>query len=246
LDAPPITSRELLSIWERGQGQSRAQRALLLLDAFREKEMPQYLANLPVGHRDALLLSFREQAFGSAFFALATCPKCGQKIEASFHSNEIRSEVSSNPCQEQSVSMNDYSALVRLPNTLDLIAIDHISEIDRATRVLLERCIVAASFKGEDVQFDRLPESFLDAVLERMSELDPQADVRLDLSCPECGHGWQAAFDMLTYLWREIDQWAVRILHDIHVLASAYGWSEADILAMSAWRRQVYLELVGQ
>ncbi|MDD1759647.1 MAG: hypothetical protein LUQ44_03485 [Methanothrix sp.] len=246
MDAPSITSRELLSIWERGQGQSRSRRALLLLEALCEKEMPQDLAKLPLGRRDALLLSFREQAFGSTFFALVTCPECGQKIEASFHSNEIRSEASSSPCQEQSVTMNDYSALVRLPNTLDLMAIDHISEIDRATRVLLERCIVAASFKGEDVQFDRLPESLLDAVLERMSESDPQADVRLDLSCPECGHGWQAAFDILSYLWRDIDQWAVRILHDVHVLASAYGWSEVDILSMSAWRRQVYLELVGQ
>lgn len=246
MDAPPISSTKLLSIWEKGQGKTQPQRALLLLDAFCKKKTPQDLARLPVGQRDALLLSFREEAFGSSFFAIATCPKCGQKLEACFQSNEIRAEASSKACQDLSVSMDDYSAIIRLPNTLDLMAIGDISDLDLATKALLRRCIVAASFKGEDVQFDELPETLLEAVLKQMSESDPQADVLLDLSCPECGHNWQAAFDILSYLWKEIDQWAIRIFHDVHVLASIYGWSEMDILAMSALRRQIYLELVGQ
>ena len=33
------------------------------------------------------------------------------------------------------------------------------------------------------------------------------------------------------------------LLHEVHRLASAYGWSETDVLAMSAMRRGVYLEL---
>lgn len=244
MDTPSISSTELLSIWEKGQGQTQPQRAILLLDAFCKNRAPQDLAKLPVGQRDALLLSIREQAFGSTFFALATCPRCGQKLEACFQSNEIRAEASSRPCQDLSVNMDDYSARIRLPNTLDLIAIDHISDLDRATKALLGRCIVAASFKGEEAQFDALPETLLEAVLKLMSESDPQADVLLDLSCPECRHNWQAAFDILSFLWREVDQWAIRILHDVHVLAFAYGWRETDILDMSGLRRQIYLELV--
>jgi hypothetical protein len=34
-------------------------------------------------------------------------------------------------------------------------------------------------------------------------------------------------------------------MRDVHQLASAYGWSEHDILTMSAGRRQLYLELVA-
>jgi hypothetical protein len=33
-------------------------------------------------------------------------------------------------------------------------------------------------------------------------------------------------------------------VREVHLLASAYGWRESDILAMTPWRRQLYLELV--
>ena len=63
------------------------------------------------------------------------------------------------------------------------------------------------------------------------------------LYCPECGHRWHATFDIVSFFWSEIDAWAYRTLHQVHRLASAYGWREADILAMSPWRRQFYLSL---
>lgn len=34
------------------------------------------------------------------------------------------------------------------------------------------------------------------------------------------------------------------LLYDVHLLAQAYGWSEASILAMSPKRRQTYLDWV--
>ena len=37
----------------------------------------------------------------------------------------------------------------------------------------------------------------------------------------------------------------VRFLRDVHTLASTYGWREADILALSPWRRQYYLALIA-
>jgi len=80
--------------------------------------------------------------------------------------------------------------------------------------------------------------------MQRLRELDPQADVRLDLTCTACGHHWESIFDIATYFWREIDDWAQRMLRDVHILAMAYSWSEADILSMSAWRRQAYLQMV--
>ena len=36
-----------------------------------------------------------------------------------------------------------------------------------------------------------------------------------------------------------------RILREVHTLAAAYGWSEAEILALSPARRRVYLELAA-
>jgi len=48
----------------------------------------------------------------------------------------------------------------------------------------------------------------------------------------------------VAYLWNEIDAWAYRTLQEVHTLAKAYGWSEEEILRLSAWRRHFYISLV--
>jgi hypothetical protein len=78
-----------------------------------------------------------------------------------------------------------------------------------------------------------------------MAKADPLADIQLALSCPFCGLGWKAAFDIVSFLWREIESLAGRLLRDVHTLAFAYGWHERDILALSPMRRQFYLALIG-
>jgi hypothetical protein len=35
-------------------------------------------------------------------------------------------------------------------------------------------------------------------------------------------------------------------MRQVHTLALAYGWREIDILAMSSWRRQAYLEMLSE
>ena len=84
------------------------------------------------------------------------------------------------------------------------------------------------------------------AEIEReMLEMDSQADVHLEFDCPACSAKWSAVFDILAFLWGELDAWAQRLLLEVHSLASAYGWREADILEMSATRRSIYLNMVS-
>ena len=97
---------------------------------------------------------------------------------------------------------------------------------------------------GDDVPVASLPETVTEALASTMAEADPQGDVELALECPACGHAWRAGFDVASFLWAELDAWSRRTLDDVHVLASAYGWSENEILALGP-RRQHYLERVG-
>ncbi|MGW4967776.1 hypothetical protein ACWEPL_62105, partial [Nonomuraea sp. NPDC004186] len=73
---------------------------------------------------------------------------------------------------------------------------------------------------------------------------DPLVDVELCLACPDCGLEWAESFDIVSYLWSELDGWCRRTLLEVHDLAAAYGWTEPQVLALSAWRRQCYLGLV--
>ena len=45
--------------------------------------------------------------------------------------------------------------------------------------------------------------------------------------------------------WTEVQAHAAQLLRDVHLLASNYGWREAEILNLSPVRRQAYLELIA-
>jgi hypothetical protein len=89
-----------------------------------------------------------------------------------------------------------------------------------------------------------LPGEIAAQIAEQIERADPGADISLNLICPACDHRWQITFDIVTFFWAEINHLAKRLLREVHTLARAYGWREADILAMSAARRQAYLEMV--
>jgi hypothetical protein len=78
-----------------------------------------------------------------------------------------------------------------------------------------------------------------------MAEADPGAWIELALGCPGCGEEWSAPFDIVSFLWAEVEARARELLEEVHALASAYGWGEGEVLALSPERREAYLELVA-
>jgi hypothetical protein len=252
-----LSAAQLLSAWERGQGQPSFQRALILLaDACPELTGDQ-VAQLSIGERDGRLLDLRELTFGPQLVSLANCSACGEPLEFSFQAEEIRTASESEKAKELhrvcnqetwqtlSICWQDYEALFRLPNSLDLAAIAASQKVSASQQLLLQRCILSARRLDEEIHSSQLPAEILEAIALRMEEADPQANVQLNLNCVQCGHHWQAVFDIESFFWAELQVWAERLLRDVHVLARAYGWREADILAMSPYRRQFYLEMVS-
>jgi hypothetical protein len=91
-----------------------------------------------------------------------------------------------------------------------------------------------------------LPAAALDRLEEEIVGRAALADIHFAARCQSCGHRWEPAFDIGAFLWSELDVWARRLLHEVHLLASVYGWWEGDILRLSPLRRRSYLQMVGQ
>ena len=53
------------------------------------------------------------------------------------------------------------------------------------------------------------------------------------------------SLEIAGFFWAELSTQARRLLGEVHTIASAYGWREAEILALSARRRHYYLELIS-
>jgi hypothetical protein len=242
-----LNAQQLLPVWESGQGQLSAERALALLAAACPESSIESLAALSVGQRDGRLLRLREWAFGSSLAGIADCPRCDQRLEMSFSADDIRSGAEDEMPERLSLSVEEYDISFRLPNSFDLVAAARAKEAGRSAmkHTLLERCVLQASHRGAQTNTSQLPPNVIAALSQRMAEADPQCDVHLELDCPNCGHQWEALFDIVSFFWSEIDVWARRVLRDVHILASAYAWSEDAILAMSPGRRQIYLAMLG-
>ncbi len=246
-----LTSAELLDLWECGVTLAPPGRAWLLLISTEPEMTAHAAAAMSVGRRDTRLLDLREQLFGPHLTGIVDCPVCCERLEFNFDVADIRMETNGEAEQQLSLAKYGYELSFRAPTCGDLF--DLMNEAGDGSRAaveigdvrsrLLEGCLTKAWFKGREKKAGELPRRVIDAVVERMAEADPQADVRLAMVCPSCNHRWQSAFDIVSYLWSEIHDWAVRMLGEIHLLASVYGWSEAEILTMNPLRRQVYIEM---
>ena len=230
-----------LSVWERGEPGRAGRRALTLL-ASAAPDSAGDLAAVPVGRRDRWLLDLREGLFGRGFSGLTACPACGEEIELTFDVSEVRRDPPS--AERGSIHADGVDLHFRLPTSGDIVAIESAADVRTARAALLDRCLEAARRDDVPVPFDAIPATAVEAAIARMRELDPQADVALDVACPACAHAWSEPFDIVTFLWSELSAWARRTLGEVHVLASAYGWAEANILQLTAARRNVSLEML--
>jgi len=111
-------------------------------------------------------------------------------------------------------------------------------------KLLLERCVVGAWHGGSPVSAATLPEATVAQAADCLAAADPQAEMLIELRCVACRHPWRVVMEIECFLWARINSLAKRLLREVHTLAQAYGWRESDILALSATRRRLYLEMV--
>ena len=221
----------LLDSWDSIRGEALPARAAAL--AAMQCGVPAAdAARWSIPMRDVALFDLRAELFGDALDAVSACPACTTPLEMQLALSEIRPHAGDRPSSGTlDVEVDGAPVSCRIPNTEDLVAASALGDVDAVRRLLLARCVDAAEF----------------SVRERAAALIPfdPTDVHLNLTCPSCGHEWQTPFDIAAFIWTEIDRWAERTLHEIHVIAGAYGWTEEEILGLSARRLAAYVEMIG-
>ncbi|MEU6472954.1 hypothetical protein ABZ927_17635 [Streptomyces massasporeus] len=233
---------DALATWESGIGQAPAGRALLLHRAARPDlgGDQQALLALPVGEREADLFALRRALFGERMQVRLECGACGADMEFELDAGEFARTLADRGEPLVRIAEEGWEVEFRVPGVADLTAAAGAADPRRS---LLTRCLVTAVRDGRPVSADALPVAVQRRIAEAAQAADPGGDVALTIACPECGDGTRAELDIASYLWTELDAWARDLLLDVHLLATAYGWSEPEILALSPLRRRYYLEL---
>lgn len=248
------SAADVVRVWELGRDAPAWHRGLLLLAPAYPDRTFRDLAALTIGRRNICLFALRERLFGPQIAARVRCPGCGRYSQFAAPVRDLCPHrpdadiVAATAPKRFTLDVEGLSLECSCPTSDDLASV---ADGERAAglstdQALVRRAILAARSGKADVPVASLPDSVISAVADAVQAHDPQAQLLIDNDCPDCGRNWSAPFDAAAFLWTETANLAQRLLNDVHLLANAYGWPESSILAMSARRRQFYVERAAQ
>lgn len=220
---------DLLSLEDAGEALSPPRRALLLAE---QAPGPPVEPREPVGRTHARLLRLHQELAGSTLDGTVGCPSCAATVELSVDCEELLASMPEVPVQPAPLASGSGFVTWRPVSYDDLAAAAEAEDGGRAVAEVLSRCV-----DGE------VTEQLRPALCTAMAAADPLAEIEVELACPECEEPVHALLDVLDFTWAQLVARAQALLLEVDVLARAYSWSEADILALSAARRRRFVEL---
>ena len=224
-----LSAAGIVTAWERAERLAPLDRALAMLWAAGEAADGDDLAALPLAERDRRLLALREATFGERLDCIATCPDCGAELEFVLSVPEL---IDSLPAPEAETIERDGVA----------IAIRPLDSRDLAAAVALPEGEAHASLRSRVCPgAESLPAELVTDIDARLEAREAAGELGVSLACADCGASWAESLDVAGHLWAEMATAARRVMAEVAEMAAAFGWSEAEILAMSEARRRTYL-----
>lgn len=237
---PGLSAAATLDLWQAAHALGPVERALVLAA---ERADLEEVARLPLGRRDARLLELHVALSGHVLEATAACPDCGEQADFAVDADALLASAAE-PVEPAPVEVGGYSLAWRLLDSRDVAAAAETGDAAAAERVLLTRCVTDARGPGGEVGAAALPADVRSALAHALVEADPLAEVLVNVECPVCETEFVADLDVGGFVWAELQAHVRRVLREVDALARAYGWTEAEVLALPQHRRAAYLELV--
>lgn len=228
-----LAATDWLSVWDAASNESAVSRSSRLAAAgWPEDDVD---ADTP-GRRNSRLLALRGSIFGRQIACIAMCSGCGAMLDLSLDVAELMA-LHDSATAEVRWHHDGAEYRFRLPTAHDVA--DLVDEDPAvALETLVRRCLLAGEFTACNQ-----PE-LTAALSAQYEDADPLGHVVIDLSCPECRTHSRPVLDIAALLWTEVRVLCEQLLGQVHVLAGAYGWSEADILNLPSDRRRRYIAMV--
>jgi len=224
----------LLVVWEQGRHGHALHQALTLLSAATPAGVP--VSGWDLASRDALLATVLAGYTGWTVWGCSSCTGCGLSLDVPVDLGAVARAPLRAPGERLTTTVGGVDLPFRLPTTEDLLLLPA-TDPAAARRALVARCTGLDEIEVSD--------ELADAVETAMELAAPTGAVEFAVSCPGCTATTAAALDVPALLWAEVERRALALLRDVHTLATVYGWTQADVLALSPTRRAAYLELIG-
>lgn len=180
--------------------------------------------DLAVGDRQFLARQLSVHLGHDPVWLTAVCRACGESFDFEVRQADL-------PVKEAGESFPYAQAgglRLRVPTGADQEAIAGLPD-ERAVKILFERCRIEGD--GD-----------IAAAEAAIEEASPEVALAALAACPACGAGNEVAVDPYLGLPAHGEE----LFAEVHLLASSYHWSEAEILALPRARRRLYLRLIDR
>jgi hypothetical protein len=213
----------------------------------------EHIRSLVIGDREALLLHLRRLTLGETISCMLACPvtECAQNLDLELNVEELLVRPYANVSDEYEARLEAgegaYRVRFRLPNGGDQEAAASLSaDAAECAALILQRCVRQVMKEATQEKVAVIPAGVADALGKRMLELDSQAEIVLQLTCPDCGNQFSALQDTATSFYGEVTFKPQDLYREVHLLALHYKWSQAEILSLSRRRRGLYLSALTE
>ncbi|MGE0397135.1 MAG: hypothetical protein AB7T06_10480 [Kofleriaceae bacterium] len=191
------------------------------------------LWDLPISKRSLLLVAVSEQTAPPIEVHLSCA--CGEASELTLTSAEL-AEFAAERAKDPRVG----ELRLRVPTGRDQLRWTALAAENDETlkeRVLLDLVVDAPA---------AIDPAMLPLIDKALGEIDPLVELRVDSTCSACGAPVSIGVDLEAIAISRMRKIQRDFVEDVHHLARAYHWSEADIARMPVWRRSEYLALLGK
>jgi hypothetical protein len=211
-----------------------------LLTSCSELHNDQYWWSQTVGTRIAALLRLMAATDAVNHLNLLTrCqdPACGERFEFELPLSLVVNYVPEKNIV-QVVLDGTRAVSLRHPNGQDLREWRRQSPTSRkaAITAMLQSLVIEGQVTHEDEPI----------IAEALSIIDPLVAFAVSCVCPICAFPNEVTVDLEDIALTHFKRRQLVLLHEIHELASRYGWTEAEILAIQPGRRARYLTMIEE
>lgn len=191
-------------------------------------------ASLASADRDRILVQVYLDVYGPVVDTTVTCRECGEKFDLDFRLDELAAHCE--PVEPVEAPPWSISGVQFRPLTgVDELAV--LGDADIAASLL--RRVAVAPEADVDVAGAR------DDVAAALARLTPPISAPIGATCPECGVQHELEFDLQRYLLTRLLGERAQLLHSVHLIATTYHWSRAEIVALGRRERHHYSTAIG-
>lgn len=202
---------------------------------------PDAVERLACGAQDALLLRCAASLWPGPVWLQADCARCGSRYDLHLRLEDVPVTPPGPGFPTVTIETSLGPRSFDVPNGRHAEQVAALPAMDVASlrRRALAVLGIGAEAEADAARFSDADLARIDAALEAAA---PEAADEISALCPNCGGPTTAAFDPLDWALPS----AASLLREIHLLASAYHWSEREILDLPRFRRARYLALIEQ